>query len=89
MHALNLSEQEQEPRPLKQRGVLLSLSSSLIIHWHSTDILCRAFNEILKVDRATYGGEEEYEIADTLPDVWQQRVDDVVAGTVTDTDIVW
>ena len=35
MHALNLSEQKQDHRPLKQRSVLSSLSSSLIIHWHS------------------------------------------------------
>ncbi|CAA7263726.1 unnamed protein product [Cyclocybe aegerita] len=40
----------------------------------------RAFNEILKIDRATYGAAEEYVIGDTVPDEWQQRVDDVVAG---------
>jgi hypothetical protein len=42
----------------------------------------RAFNEILKVDRATYGAGEDYEIGDTVADEWQQRVDDVVGGTV-------
>jgi len=41
----------------------------------------KAFNEILKIDRATYGAAEDYVIADTVPDAWQQRVDDVVAGT--------
>ncbi|CAA7262374.1 unnamed protein product [Cyclocybe aegerita] len=46
----------------------------------NADILCRAFNEILKIDRATYGVAEEYVIGDTVPDEWQQRVDDVVAG---------
>jgi hypothetical protein len=42
----------------------------------------RAFNEILRVDRAKYGAGEDYEIADTIADEWQQRVDDVVAGGV-------
>jgi len=27
-----------------------------------------------------YGTEADYEIADVVPDEWQQRVDDVVAG---------
>ena len=45
-------------------------------------LISRAFNEILKVDRAKYGADEEYEIADTIADEWQQRVDDAVAGGV-------
>lgn len=45
--------------------------------------IARAFNEILKVDRATYGACEDYVIADTVADEWQQRVDDVVAGEVS------
>ena len=44
-------------------------------------IQCREFNKILKEDRATYGTAEDYEIADTVVDEWQQRVDDVVGGT--------
>ena len=43
-------------------------------------LIFRAFNEILKVDRAKYGADEEYEIADTIADEWQQRIDDAVAG---------
>ena len=42
--------------------------------------MSRAFNEILKADRAKYGSDEEYKIADTIADEWQQRVDDAVAG---------
>jgi hypothetical protein len=45
-------------------------------------LISRAFNEILKADRAKYGADEEYEIADTIADEWQQRVDDAVAGGV-------
>ena len=41
----------------------------------------RAFNDILKVDRAKFGTDEDYVIADTIPDEWQQRVDNAVAGT--------
>jgi hypothetical protein len=37
----------------------------------------------LKVDRATYGTVEDYVIADTVADEWQQRIDDVVAGEVS------
>jgi hypothetical protein len=37
----------------------------------------------LKVDRATYGAGEDYVIADTIADEWQQRVDDVVVGEVS------
>jgi hypothetical protein len=40
----------------------------------------RAFNEILKTDRQTYGSDQEYEIGDTVADEWQQRVDDVILG---------
>jgi hypothetical protein len=56
----------------------------VIISWiffiGNSDILCRAFNHILKDDRAKYGADKEYVIGDTVPDEWQQRVDDVVAG---------
>ena len=45
--------------------------------------MCRAFNEILKLDRAKYGADEDYVIGDTVPDDWQQRVDDVVGGIAT------
>lgn len=48
----------------------------------SASKVARAFNQILKEDRATYGTAEDYEIADTVVDEWQQRVDDVVGGTV-------
>jgi hypothetical protein len=41
----------------------------------------RAFNKILKEDRAQFGAEEVYEIVDAVADEWQQRVDDVVGGT--------
>ena len=40
----------------------------------------RAFRDILKTDRETYGVGEDYEIGDIVADEWQQRVDDVVAG---------
>ncbi|PPQ93830.1 hypothetical protein CVT25_013539 [Psilocybe cyanescens] len=42
----------------------------------------RAFNKILKVDRATYATEEDYEIVDVVAHEVQQRVDDVVAGAL-------
>jgi len=42
--------------------------------------ICRAFRDILKTDRDTYGAGEDYEIGDVVTDDWQQRVDDVVAG---------
>ena len=44
-------------------------------------ILYRAFNQVLKADRINFGVGEQYEIADNTADEWQQRVDDVVAGT--------
>ena len=44
----------------------------------------RAFNDILKVDRAKFGTDEDYVITDTIPDEWQQRVDNAVAGTPED-----
>ena len=40
----------------------------------------RAFNDLLKSDRAQFGADEDYDIADTIPDDWQQRVDNVVGG---------
>lgn len=43
--------------------------------------LCRAFNEILKIDHAKLGVGEEYVIGDAIADEWQQHVDDVVLGT--------
>ncbi|KJA16691.1 hypothetical protein HYPSUDRAFT_144977, partial [Hypholoma sublateritium FD-334 SS-4] len=42
--------------------------------------IVRAFRDILKTDRETYGAGEDYEIGDVVADEWQQRVDDVVAG---------
>ena len=44
----------------------------------------RAFNDILKADRSKFGADEDYIITDTIPDEWQQRVDNAVAGTVED-----
>ncbi len=46
-----------------------------------TYCICRAFNEILRLDRAKYGSNDDYTIGDTIADEWQQRVDEVVAGT--------
>ena len=43
----------------------------------------RAFRDILKIDRETYGVGEDYEIGDIIADEWQQRVDDAVAGIST------
>jgi len=41
----------------------------------------RAFNEILKTDRTTFGADDDYVIGDVVPDELQQRVDAVVART--------
>lgn len=41
----------------------------------------RAFNDLLKTDRALYGADEDYVIGDVIPDQWQQRVDNAIAGT--------
>ena len=46
-------------------------------------LICRAFNDILKTDRARYGTSEDYVISDVIADEWQQRVDNVVGGTGT------
>ena len=54
--------------------------SSLLNIYIST-ITCRAFNEILKTDRTTFGADDDYVIGDVIPDELQQRVDAVVAGT--------
>ncbi|KAF8950771.1 hypothetical protein BDZ97DRAFT_1686722, partial [Flammula alnicola] len=48
----------------------------------SASKVTKAFNAILKADRQLYGADEDYEIKDTLPDEFQQRVDDVVSGNV-------
>lgn len=48
-----------------------------MLHLHH---ICRAFRDILKIDRETYGVGEDYEIGDVVADVWQQTVDDVVGG---------
>ncbi|KAF8950746.1 hypothetical protein BDZ97DRAFT_1686793, partial [Flammula alnicola] len=48
----------------------------------SVSKVTKAFNAILKADRQLYGADEDYEIKDTLPDEFQQRVDDVVSGNV-------
>ncbi|KAF9470071.1 hypothetical protein BDN70DRAFT_89778, partial [Pholiota conissans] len=40
----------------------------------------RAFRDILNTDRSTYGAGEDYEIGDVIPNDWQQKVDDVIAG---------
>ena len=45
-------------------------------------LLCRAFQEVLKADRSKFGMEDNYDMGDAVADEWQQRVDDVVAGTV-------
>lgn len=42
--------------------------------------MCRAFNEVLQLDRAKYGVNDDYTIGVTITDEWQQRVDEVVAG---------
>ncbi len=42
--------------------------------------LHRAFNDLLKTDCAEFGVDEDYIIGDTIPDEWQQRVDNVVGG---------
>jgi hypothetical protein len=57
-----------------------------VYYWvllHNTLIskyICRAFRDILKTDRDTYGIGKNYKIGDIIADDWQQRVDDVVAG---------
>lgn len=53
-----------------------------LLLWLFTDIpnIYRAFRDILKTDRETYGSGEDYDIADVVADEWQQRVDDVVGG---------
>jgi len=63
--------------PSKAIRYVLSLSSSTIIYSHP---ICRAFRNILKTDRETYGVGEDYEIGDVIADDWQQTVDDVVGG---------
>ncbi|KJA14957.1 hypothetical protein HYPSUDRAFT_149710, partial [Hypholoma sublateritium FD-334 SS-4] len=47
----------------------------------SASKMAKAFNEVLRLDRAKYGADDEYIIGDTITDEWQQRVDEVVAGT--------
>ena len=44
--------------------------------------ICRAFREILRVDRETYGvGQlKDYEVPNVVADDWQQRVDDAIAS---------
>lgn len=42
--------------------------------------ICRAFRDILKTDRETYGVGEDYEIVDLVADEWQEQVDNVVGG---------
>ncbi|KAF8805217.1 hypothetical protein BYT27DRAFT_7224926 [Phlegmacium glaucopus] len=53
-------------------------------YWNLIDqclaLAARAFRDILKTDRDTYGMGEDYEIGDVVADDWQQRVNDVVAG---------
>lgn len=55
---------------------------------YSNDVLIhltyRAFNELLKTDRAQFGADEDYVITDTIADEWQQRVDNAVAGLSDD-----
>ena len=75
----NSFAQEQDPQLLKQQSEVSSTDFIFAnIGWH---IVCRAFNEILKLDRAKYGSNDDYTIGDTIADEWQQRVDEVVAGT--------
>jgi len=47
----------------------------------SASKIAKAFKKVLQADRAEYGAEEDYEIGDNVADDWQQRVDNVVAGT--------
>ena len=47
-------------------------------------LIYRAFNDILKTDRARYGTGEDYVITDVIADEWQQRVDNVVGGVDTE-----
>jgi len=54
-----------------------------ILHHDVLIYLRRAFNKILKEDRAQFGNEADYVIADTIVDEWQQRIDDVVGGSNT------
>lgn len=79
MRVLNSSDQEQDPQPLKWQSEVSSLNSAPLI---CADVLCRAFNEVLRLDRAKYGVDDEYTIGDTITDEWQQRVDEVVAGNL-------
>jgi hypothetical protein len=65
---------------VKTTRCLSSFGSSKIYTY--TSYLCRAFKNILKNDRATYGVGEDYQIGDLVNNEWQQRVDDVVAGVI-------
>ncbi len=38
-----------------------------------------------KLTVSKFGADEDYVITDTIPDEWQQRVDNAVAGTPEDT----
>lgn len=77
MHVLSSFGPEQGPRVLRQQGVLSSFASFLKI---SLQLICRAFCEILRLDRLKYGAGEDYEIREVVADEWQQCIDDVVAG---------
>lgn len=46
--------------------------------------MCRAFRDILKTDRETYGTSEDYEIGDIVADELQQRVEDVVGQSTAE-----
>lgn len=48
----------------------------------------RAFTDLLKTDRTQFGAGEDYVIADTIADDWQQQVDNVVRGIVQAGDMV-
>jgi hypothetical protein len=63
------------------RGTRYDINSSTPLYHNILIYHHRAFQEILKADRGKYGGEDNYDIGDAVADEWQQRVDDVVAGT--------
>jgi hypothetical protein len=77
MRDSNLSVQKPEPQPRKLRSInaLFCISDPMLICQR------RAFNKILSTDRARFGAEDDYAIGDNVADDFQQRVDDVVAGT--------
>ena len=70
-----ISSDRKDRQPPSEQG--LWFPSYLQIYLHFAP---RAFNDLLKTDRAQFGVDEDYVIGDTIPDEWQQRVDNVVGG---------